>query len=87
MSTAELYGMAHRRKRAEWQARIDGGEKVYCARCGNPIVAGSRWQLGHNHIAGGYLGPEHARCNLADRNRRNNWKLRRRRKPIASRPW
>ena len=85
--SAELYGMAHRRKRAEWQARIDAGEAVHCARCQRMIMPGSRWQLGHDHIAGGYAGPEHARCNLADRNRRNNWKLRRPRRPRQSRPW
>ncbi len=60
------YGMAHRRLRAEWQARIRRGG-VTCRRCGEPIVLFEAWDLGH--VDGGgprdYAGPEHAKCNRA----------------------
>jgi hypothetical protein len=42
----ELYGLAHRRRRRELARIIDGGEGV-CRRCGQPIIAGAAWDLGH----------------------------------------
>lgn len=61
------YGPAHRKLRAAWAKRIDGGESVPCARCRQPIHAGMKWDLGH--VDGGsptdHSGPEHSKCNRA----------------------
>lgn len=68
-STAKRgYGSAHQRLRARWQARIDRSN-VPCATCGTRL-AGTDWQLGHNHVRGGYLGPQCTRCNASDGGRR-----------------
>jgi hypothetical protein len=83
-ATSRKYGAEHRALRNHWQARVQAGE-VACARCGRWIPPNTRWHLGHDHRNGGYHGPEHARCNLRERNRRCNWK--RRRKPKPSRVW
>ena len=38
--------------------------EVVCWRCGRPIVAGTRWALGHDDNDTGVVrGPEHASCN------------------------
>jgi hypothetical protein len=81
-----VYGGEHQRLRKHLALEVEAG-RAYCARCGWLIAPGSKWHLGHDHIRGGYLGPEHERCNLRDRNRRNNWKLRRPRRPRTSRSW
>jgi hypothetical protein len=40
--------------------------KATCARCGEPIhPEDDDWHLDHNADRNGYLGPSHARCNLA----------------------
>lgn len=82
------YGREHEALRRHWEAKVDAGE-VACARCGKLIIPRSRWHLGHDHVSGtGYIGPEHERCSIADRNRRNNWRLRRRPpRPKQSRVW
>lgn len=52
--------------RAYWRPRLP----LQCRRCGRPVLASQRWQVGH--IVDRYLGgsdavanqwPEHARCN------------------------
>jgi hypothetical protein len=81
-STSERgYGTNHMRERATWKPLVERGE-VACARCGRFIAPGSKWHLGHDHLSGGYVGPEHARCNIAERNRRHNRKRR-----LTSRNW
>lgn len=62
-TSARGYGSAHQRLRAAWQARIDRGEVVHCARCGQRIDAGMDWALDHNADRTGYLGPSHTACN------------------------
>lgn len=43
------YGRAHQLERADWQRRIDGGERVLCRRCRQPIPPRQpdAWDLGH----------------------------------------
>jgi hypothetical protein len=49
------YGAKHRRLRADWQSRIDAGERVVCWRCdeaGEPhlILPGEPFDLGHDDL-------------------------------------
>jgi hypothetical protein len=62
---ARGYDATHDRLRANWQRRIDEGERVVCATCPTVIV-GRLWQLGHDHVRGGYLGPQCVPCNTGD---------------------
>ena len=39
---------------------------VPCARCGELIEPGSKWQLDHRDDGRGWLGPSHASCNARD---------------------
>lgn len=67
--TQRGYGTTHRTLRAAWQLRIDAGERVTCATC--PVrITGSAWDLGHDHVSGGYLGPQCERCNRSEAGRR-----------------
>ena len=62
-STARGYDQAHRARRAAWAAHVSRG-LVTCWRCGQPIEAGSAWDLGHDdHDRTITRGPEHATCN------------------------
>ena len=64
------YGHEHQMLRAEWQRRIDSGEVITCADgCGTRIT-GRDWQLGHDHLRGGYLGPQTIAHNTSDGGRR-----------------
>lgn len=66
-----VYGRSeHRTLRARWQARIDSGEQVQCATCPTLITPESQWDLGHDHVNGGYLGPQCVPCNRGDGGRR-----------------
>lgn len=60
------YDQAHRARRAAWQARIDAGQRVTCARCCQPIRPAEPWALDHDDLdRTKYLGPSHASCNNA----------------------
>jgi hypothetical protein len=62
-TTAERgYGAEHERLRAEWQKVVDAGA-AECARCGDPLPPGSKWDLGHTDDRTGYNGPECIPCN------------------------
>ena len=62
-STARGYDQAHRARRAAWAPHVSRG-LVTCWRCGQPIEAGSAWDLGHDdHDRSVTRGPEHATCN------------------------
>ena len=53
----------HRRTRQEFSALVAAG-LVNCARCGELIEPGTKWDLGHDDRFPQYhSGPEHAGCN------------------------
>jgi hypothetical protein len=63
------YGSVHRAERGRWDRVVRAGG-VCCWRCGKPIPAGSRWDLGHVDDTGRRQGfparyPEHVGCNRA----------------------
>lgn len=61
---ARGYDRAHQAERARWEPKVDAG-LVDCARCGEPIVPGRSWDLGHTDDRADWTGPEHSRCNRA----------------------
>jgi hypothetical protein len=59
------YGYAHQRRRRLWAPRVERGD-VQCSRCGELIVPGEPWDLGHDDDDRTvYTGPEHQACNRA----------------------
>jgi hypothetical protein len=59
-TAARGYGSKHQRLRAQYQRRMDQGERFNCARCDQPIQPGTPWDLGHDdHDRSIYRGPEH----------------------------
>jgi hypothetical protein len=75
-TTARGYGSSHQKRKAHWRPIVDAGQG-WCAEpiCLMPsrwIPPGSPWHLAHGDSQGTYRGPAHARCNLAERNRRWN---------------
>lgn len=56
------YDTAHDRLRAQWAPQVATGQ-VLCARCHQPIPAGTPWDLGHTDDRTRWSGPEHANCN------------------------
>lgn len=64
------YDAAHDKLRAEYQRRMDAGERFTCWRCPRPIDP-SDWHLGHDdHDRSKYRGPECPPCNLATSGRK-----------------
>jgi hypothetical protein len=64
-----IYGTVHKKERSRWVRRVRAGG-VLCWRCGHPIPAGARWDLGHVDEDGRDRGfptryPEHRSCNRA----------------------
>jgi hypothetical protein len=57
------YTTQHDRLRRHYAVQVEAGG-VTCWRCGQPIQAGTPWDLGH-HDDRTYAGPEHAACNRA----------------------
>jgi hypothetical protein len=56
-------GKEHRAVRVLWKRRIAMGG-VHCWRCKRPIVAGSKWHLGHDDRGVVHVGPECAGCKV-----------------------
>jgi hypothetical protein len=82
-----IYPKSHRKLRAEWEKIVAAGD-AFCSnpKCGLPIVPGEPWHLAHDHTEDRegvpnvyYEGAQHAKCNIADRNERNNPRIARER--------
>lgn len=56
------YGPGHWRLREVLAPGVEAG-RMDCAYCGEPILPGEPWHLGHTENRMGYTGPEHVRCN------------------------
>ena len=63
-TTRKGYGGAHQRLRKRWAPLVAIGG-VLCARCGEEIRPGTKWDLGHvdGSRKQAYSGPEHRKCN------------------------
>lgn len=55
------YDAEHDRLRRQYER--DGVVGLDCARCGQMILPGQPWDLGHTDDRTGWTGPEHATCN------------------------
>jgi hypothetical protein len=62
------YGPDHWRLRRIVAPEVDAG-LVDCAYCGERILPGEPWHLGHSENRRYYTGPEHVRCNCATKAR------------------
>ena len=73
----KLYGPRHRAERRRWRAIVRAGGAV-CCRCGGEIAPDERFHL--DHVVGGsaneYAGISHVGCNIGERNRRVNARVR-----------
>ena len=71
-TTARGYGWRHQARRARWAPLVATGQ-VCCTRCGQPILPGTPWDLGHDdHDRTLTTGPEHRACNRAAAARKTN---------------
>ena len=64
----EMWGPAHRRRRAHFARRIECGEVPICPRCGLAIGPDDLWDLGHDDYDPRLERPEHRACNRAAAN-------------------
>ena len=71
-TTARGYGWQHQSRRARWAPLVAAGQ-VCCMRCGQPIIPGTPWDLGHDdHDRTVTTGPDHRACNRAAAARKTN---------------
>jgi hypothetical protein len=86
-TTAEGYGFPHQQLRAQWDVVVQDGRAFCCETvCVMPkrwIKPGTKWHLAHNEDRSGYKGPAHAKCNLAERNRRVAKSRKGKRRPVV----
>jgi hypothetical protein len=62
-TTLRGYGQPHQALRKRLEPLVASG-LARCARCGNPILPGEAWDLGHDDLDRSvYTGPEHRSCN------------------------
>lgn len=78
---ARGYDASHRARRQQLVPIVSQG-RTACARCGELILPGQAWDLGHDdRDRSRYSGPEHRRCN------RQTAKHRKQQQRVASREW
>jgi hypothetical protein len=61
-TTQRGYGYLHQKMRERLKPMVEAG-MTNCARCGDRILPGQRWELDHAAGKQGYRGPAHWRCN------------------------
>ena len=59
----ERYGVAHKRRRAEFAKRLERGEVITCMRCGLEIGPDQNWELDHSDRDPSWSWPSHQWCN------------------------
>jgi hypothetical protein len=73
-TTAAGYGYSHQQIREALRPEVEAGiwncQSQICVMPERRIRPGQEWDLGHTPDRAGYEGPEHARCNRVDGNRR-----------------
>jgi hypothetical protein len=87
--TAERgYGGSHQKLHKHWAPIVAAGggwcTEPICLMTTRWIPPGTPWHLAHAEGQAGYRGPAHRRCNLAERNRRVNPVLNRRRQGMLT---
>lgn len=71
-TTQRGYGTKHQALRRQFAELVDSG-RALCARCGQPIIPGTLWDLGHaDNDRSRYVGPEHRTCNRGAAARKTN---------------
>lgn len=69
-TTERGYGNEHQKRRERERPFVESGA-ASCWRCGQPIVKGEAWDLGHDdNDRTQYNGPEHVKCNRATKGHR-----------------
>jgi hypothetical protein len=84
--TQPQYRYAHQQTRKRLAPVVAAGD-AYCAELvckmrTRWIAPGSDWDLAHDRVNGGYLGPAHSRCNRSEGAAFGNRKRGGRRKPL-----
>src|SRR5262245_40318397 len=70
LTVQERWGARHRKVRERLNPLVLAG-RVSCSRCGQPILPGEPWDLGHvDSDPSQYAGPEHRSCNRATSGRK-----------------
>lgn len=69
-TTARGYGRAHQVEKDKHRPTVDSGQALctepICLMPDRWIKPGTAWDLSHDRLNGGYLGPSHATCNRAE---------------------
>lgn len=80
------YRHLHQQTRARWAPIVNAGDayctEIICKMRTRWIAPGSKWDLAHDRVNGGYLGPAHARCNRSEGAAYGNRTRAGRRKPL-----
>ena len=70
------YGYPHQKERRRWAPIVAAGHatctELVCLMNSRRITPGTAWDLAHDRIHGGYLGPAHRRCNRSEGARHKN---------------
>jgi hypothetical protein len=70
------YGYTHQKERDRWRPIVAADQascaELICLMPSRHITPGTAWDLAHDRIHGGYLGPAHRRCNRSEGARHKN---------------